>query len=70
MFTRLLEDHITKLTASQVLLAAMAFACVLLFGASVLFLYEQRQRAVRKRLDMSGPMDVPATRTRAECPSA
>jgi len=64
MFTRLLEDHITKLTASEALLAALAFACVLLFGASVLFLYEQRQRAVRKRLDMSGPMDVPATRTR------
>jgi tight adherence protein C len=63
MFTRLIEDYTFGLTSSQALLAALAFASVILIGASILFLHEQRQRAVRKRLMMSGTADVPARST-------
>lgn len=61
MFTRLIENFGIRLTTSEVLLAALAFVSVLFIGASILFLREQRQRAVRKRLEMPGSPNVPAT---------
>jgi len=62
MFTRLIENFGAGLTTSQVLLAVLAFASVMFIGASILFVYDQRQRAVRKRLEMSGPANVATTR--------
>ncbi len=62
MFARLIEQYGAGLTVSQVLLAALAFASVILIGASILFLREQRQRTLRKRLEMSRPIGLSATR--------
>ena len=61
MFTRLIENFGTGLTTSQVLVGVLAFVSVILIGASVLFLYHHRQRAVRKRLEIPSPANTPTT---------
>ncbi len=61
MFTRFIEDYVMKITASQALLAVLAFAAVIFLGASIMFLREQRQRAMRKRLSIAGSSDALVT---------
>jgi len=56
MFARFIRDIRVDATGPEILVAVLAFVSVLFLGISVLFVREQRQKAVRKRLAMTGSL--------------
>jgi tight adherence protein C len=56
MFARFIKDIRIDAAGPEVLVAVLAFVSVLLLGISILFVREQRRRAMRKRLETTSSL--------------
>jgi len=56
MFARFIKDIRIDAAGPEVLVAVLAFVSVLFLGASILFVRQQRRKAMRKRLETTGSL--------------
>jgi tight adherence protein C len=66
MFTRFIKELRIDTVGPEVLVAALSFVSVLFLGASILFVREQRRKAMRKRLETTGPAATGSTSTESK----